>query len=236
MGRGTSVHFFGNSAEPKLIQQVVLNKRRITLKKVLLQYLGFELSREQPELKVEDIEYAGLGEEFFAVSKLLGIDSTMVPKQAGAVAIEVNGIAFVLDEESQFNRYRLQTLQSPVYALPLIHNLNRYKSYCLQESAQGAGGLLIKKTKDRSSMEKKIVPSESLLKHQALNDFMQDLLPLVHFVPVLRLSVFDQLETAGGLISLHKLLMDGDEASFSLIADHIMKQLEDLEEVFNLDY
>lgn len=235
MGRGTSVHFLGNSTEPKLLQQVVLNKRRITLKKVLLKYMGFVLSRDQPDLKVEDIEYAGLGEEFYAVSTLLGIEPGQGLLQADPVAIEVNGIAFALDDESQFNKFRFQTLQSSVYALPLIHNLNRYKSYCLQESTPSTDGS-IKKSKDRSSMEKKKFPSESLLRVQALNDFMQDLLPLVHFVPVLRLSVFDQLETPKGGVSLHKLLMEGDETSFSLLADHIMKQLEGLEEVFNLEY
>ena len=233
MGRVMPIQFF-RAAETDLLQQAVLNKRRTVLKKVLLKYMGLSLSREQPELLRMDIAYAGLEEELKAVASALQLDEDNIPGKAQGVDIEVNGVAIALDDEQQFNRYRLTTLHSPVYSLPLICDLNRYRGYCQAEGQHIYSG--DKKAKDRLSFQKITDPSEQTLKLRAVNDFMQDLLPLVHYVPVLRLSVFDQIESSQGKQSLHTLLMDDSRQSFELLADYFIRKLEDLEEAFNLEY
>lgn len=219
----------------QLFQENVLNKRRITLKKVLFNYMGMMLTREQPDLYMQDIEYAGLNNELHAVCMDLGLESTELPLQACKVDIEVNGVAIALDDEVKFNRSRLLTLASPIYSLPLIYNLNRYKSYCRQalpdEEFSSIEGRL---WKQRGSLPQ--FPESTMEKLQALNDFMQDLLPLVHYVPVLRLSVYDQLETPEGSLSIHTLLAEENKKHFEILADYLVKQLDDLEQSFNLEY
>ncbi len=235
MEEGKFAHSLKSTSEEKLLHQVVLNKRRIALKKVLLKYMGLSLSREQPILHMKDVEYAGLGDELLVVSRALGLEPAEIPLYAEPVAIEVNGIAISLDCEYQFNHFRGLTLQSPVYALPLIHSLSRYKGYCQPDPSHNSG-TAGKRSRDRLRLQKNSVPAAGVLKYQALNDFMQDLLPLVHFVPVLRFSVYDQLETPAGSVSMHKLLSGEDPAHFSLLADYISGHLNNLGEIFNLDF
>lgn len=222
--------------ETQLFQENVLNKRRITLKKLLFNYIGLMLTREQPDLFIEDIEYAGLSNELQAVCADLGLRASELPLQATKVEIEVNGVAIALDDEVKFTPSRLQTLSSSIYTLPLICNLNRYKIYCQQalpdaESQLTAPGAL----KQRGRIRK--VPEPTLReKLQALDDFMQDLLPLVHYVPVLRISIHDQLETPEGTLSIHSLLAEENNRNFEILADYLIKQLDDLEQSFHLEF
>lgn len=240
MGKVKPIHFFRSGAESDLLQQAILNKRRTVLKKILLQYMGLTLSREQPEMFRVDVEYAGLGEELLAVSSSLALQEKDIPGKALPVDIEVNGVVIALDDELQFNRFRLRTLQSPVYSLPLIYDLKRYSGYCHGEQpdhavpapAEFAG----KKSKEGVSLQKASEMQDEFLKLQAINDFMQDLLPLVHYVPLLRLSVYDQIETPAGSKSLHTLLVEDNRSNFELLADYFIRQLDDLEESFNLEY
>lgn len=237
MGKVRPIQFFRACAETDLLQQAILNKRRIVLKKILLKYMGLTLSREQPELLRVDVEYAGLGEELQMVASSLGFNNDTVPEKAQEIDIEVNGVAIALDDEHQFNRFRLQTLQSSVYSLPLIYNLSRYRGYCQYNQGQiSAPSQAGKKIKDRLSFQKAPESSDLILKLQAMNDYMQDLLPLVHYVPVLRVSVYDQIETPRGSKSLHSLLMEDNRHHFELLADYFIRQLDDLEETFNLEY
>lgn len=234
MGKVKPIHFFRGTAESDLLQQAVLNKRRTVLKKILLRYMGLTLTREQPDMFRVDVEYAGLGEELIAVGSSLGLHDKDIPEKAFPLDIEVSGVVIALDDELQFNRYRLQTLQSPVYSLPLIDDLNRYRGYChgMQETVAPAEN----PSKDRNSVTKISGTQENLLKFQAVNDFMQDLLPLVHYVPLLRLSVYDQIETPLGRKSLHTLLIEDNRQNFELLADYFIRHLNDLEEAFNLEY
>lgn len=224
-----------DTLEKSLLQQIMLHKRRVTLKKVLFNYMGLTLSREQPDLLLEDIEYAGLSNELDSMSKDLGLSREELPLQASRIDIEVNGVAIALDDELRFNNSRLQTLSSPIYKLPLIYNLDRYKSYCLQQPSSPR--LLLDGRKMKRSLNlRQTVGSSVVEKLGALNDFMQDLLPLVHYVPVLRISVFDQLETHEGVLSMDTLLSEDCRKHYEILADYLIKQLNDLEASFHLEY
>jgi hypothetical protein len=224
-----------DTLEKSLLQQIVLHKRRVTLKKVLFNYMGLILSREQPDLLLEDIEYAGLSHELDSMSKDLGLSREELPLQASRIDIEVNGVAIALDDEFRFNSSRLQTLSSPIYKLPLIYNLDRYKSYCLQQPS--APRLLLDGRKMKRSLKLRQTVGRSVVaKLGAINDFMQDLLPLVHYVPVLRISVFDQLETHEGVLSMDTLLSEDCRKHYEILADYLIKQLNDLESSFHLEY
>lgn len=227
-----------DTLEKELLQQIVLHKRRVTLKKVLFNYMGLMLSREQPGLFLEDIEYAGLSTELHHVSEVLGLRRSELPLQAGKVDIEVNGVALALDDEIRFNDSRLQTLTSPIYKLPLIYNLDRYKSYCLQYQDRRRHPLQDgrKVSRNLRLSQRQITGSTRVEKLGAINDFMQDLLPLVHYVPVLRISVYDQLETPEGVLSLNTLLSEDCRKHYEVLADYLIKQLDDLEGSFHLEF
>lgn len=225
-----------DTVETQLFQENVLNKRRITLKKLLFNYMGMMLTREQPDIYMEDIEYAGLNDELHAVCADLGLRSTKLPLQASKVDIEVNGVAIALDDEVKFNRSRLQTLASPIYSLPLIYNLNRYKSYCQQVMPDVEFPAIEGRSQKQRGSLRKFPETTMTEKLQAVNDFMQDLLPLVHYVPVLRISVYDQLETPEGTVSIHTLLAEENKKHFEILADYLVKQLDDLEQSFHLEF
>ena len=209
----------------------LLSQSRLVLKKVLVRYMGLTLTREQPSLTVDDIEGAGLLPQLKEVARLLGVKDT-IPPEASPVGTEVNSIAIALDEEAHFNQYRLLTLNSSLYAEPLVCQLKRYKTYCQREmgkvSRQGRGI-----QKDPPQCEFKGSYRQVQL---ALNDFMQDMLPLVHYVPLLRLSVFDPVSTPAGFRTLSSLMEKDDPKEYPLIAGFMEEKLTQLESSFCLDY
>ena len=213
------------------LSEGLLNQRRLVLKKVLVRYMGLTLTRDQPSLRLEDIEGAGLQPQLKEVGQLLGVKGAILP-EANPVETEVNSIAIALDEEVHFNRYRLLTLQSAVYAEPLICQLKRYKTYCQRVMGKTSG-----KEREVVNSSPQNKPGGSVHQVQlALNDFMQDMLPLVHYVPLLRLSVFDPVSTPAGIRTLSSLLEKDDQKEYALIAGFMEKKLAQLESSFCLDY
>ncbi|WP_017732934.1 DUF7255 family protein [Nafulsella turpanensis] len=208
-----------------------INQRRLVLKKVLVHYMGLTLTREQPALSLTDIEYAGLLPEVQEMARLLRI-AKAVPREVRPVETEVNGIAIAIDEEGQFNEYRMLTLQSSVYNEPLICQLKRYKAYC----QKGDGGLDGGDRRNRNAAGHIRKKSQLQPPHMALNDFMQDMLPVVHYIPLLRISVYDTIRTPAGIRSLASLLEKDDPMEYGVLAAFLEEKLTQLESSFHLDY
>ena len=210
------------SVEEKLIpsQRLVpsmLNRRRITLKKILNRYMGLPFTQYQPTVTCDDVCEAGLGDVFSDAAKNLVAETKIKKQVAEPVAIEVRGVAVALDEEVSFSYYRYLSLQSPIYSLPLLPKLTRYQQYCqlnMQQENIGSHGV------------------GKALKKRALHDFMQDMLPVVHHVPIIRLSVFDQFIDGENLVTLSDILSEDDTKYYQVVADSIAYQLEELDTLF----
>lgn len=206
------------SVPPRQLVPSLLNRRRLILKKILNRYMGLPFTQEIPPLWIDDIIEAGLGDILQEVKQQLLPQKKLSP-EVEPVAIEVRGVAVAFDEEISFTNYRFQTLQSPLYKLPFLPKLERYHDYCLywgeiigQEESADIG---------------------QILRRQAMIDFMQDMLPVVQHVPLLRLSVYDQFSDGNKVRSLHEILSEEDEPFYLHVADFIAEELNRIDAYFN---
>ena len=196
----------------------MLNKRRFTLKKILNRYMKLPFTQYQRPVTSDDVDEAGLGDAFSRAMK------DMLPlwrkrKQAAEpVDIEVRGVAVALDEEISFSYYRYLSLQSPIYKIPLLPDLSRYEQYCHQTMLEGIS----------------VLPAvEKAVKKRALQDFMQDLLPVVHHVPIIRLSVYDRFYIGEDSSTLGAILAEDNERFYQPLADNISQQLQMIDDNFD---
>lgn len=203
------------------LRRLALNKRRISLKRLLIRKMGLPLTHELPPLNWDDIEAAGLDAEVKRVMHMLDFNEKQIPLPLVPPEIELCNIGFLLDEEEQFNIHRFQTLQSSIYALPMLQPLEHYGAYCqLAESSRRGKGALPGRRKVYQ------------LKMQAMQDYLYDCLPVVHSVPIVRLSVYDLFETPDGISSLHDLLLKDDEKSQAVLMHYFEQLIADLSDQF----
>lgn len=157
---------------------------------------------------VEDVNSAGQADIVNHVYRKLGgvLPSPLLNLRAGW-DIEFDRMAVELDEYLHFNRFRALTLEAPIYIklakFPLIlyrKFCSTYEGRCLQ--AGGYGGKWSNKSADSqfgvSSSPKDLSGSgPSRWKQRALYDFVKDLSPLVVGVPVVRISIWDEVRESG---------------------------------------
>lgn len=171
----------------------------------------------QPPLTCQDVHDAGLGDAFDQTLHEIMPDYTKKSFEAEPVSIEVRGVAVALDEEISFSYYRYQSLLSPLYTLPMVPNLHRYRDYCRHFTLQEAGAS---------------EAVEDSIRDRALHDFMQDMLPAVHHMPLIRLSVFDRFSDGEDIKPLSKVLEDDNERFYLPVADYITQRLEEIDTLF----
>jgi hypothetical protein len=145
--------------------------------------------------------------------------------------IEFDGFAVELDEQLHFNRYRAETLRADVYAELPAFPLASYQSYCSdREEACLRAGCHGGKWMSSSS-ERQFGPSPprgdldgrgpARWRQRAFYDFVKDLSPLVIQVPVVRVSIWDEIEVEGKVRTVGEELTrpsrDGASAIIKLI-------------------
>lgn len=206
---------------PKYLVPTMLNRRRISLKKILNRYMGLHFTQLQPAMTYDDVIEGGLGEAFDqAVQEFVPSWKTGLKKkfyEAETVSIEVRGVAVALDEEVSFSYYRYKCLQSPIYTLPILPKLERYTHYCMNNMQQEAGSS---------------VAVDLSLRNRALHDFMQDMLPAVHHVPLIRLSVYDSFVDGEEQKALGRILEEDNERFYLPVADFVTQRLAEIDQVF----
>lgn len=196
----------------------MLNKRRYSLKKILNRYMGLPFSQYQPAVTSEDLHEAGLGEAFVVtLNELLPAEKKKL-HVVEQVSIEVRGVAIAFDEEVSFSPYRQQSLQSPVYSLPILPRLYHYQAYCQRYMPQ-----------QNSPISEAV---EEALRKRALQDFMQDMLPAVCHMPLIRLSVYDRFSDGDTYCCLGNILEADSERYYLSIADRINCELERIDKLF----
>ena len=203
---------------PQHLVPAMLNRRRISLKKILARYMGLHFTQYQPIISSEDIAEAGLEDAYLKVIREISPASKKRNHVAAPVDVEVRGVAIALDEEISFSYYRNISLNSPIYRLPLSPRVDRYKQFCQQHMQQQESLLS--------------TPIERALRKRAIHDFMQDMLPAVHHMPVVRLSVHDWFTDGDDFKCLGSILSDDDERFYLPVADYITEQLEEVDTLF----
>jgi hypothetical protein len=207
---------------PKQLMPSLLNRRRINLKKFLSRYMGLPFTQAQPVLHWEDMEEAGMLPVYDQLVRQLFPHSAKRKFEAEPVGIEVRGVALALDEEISFSPYRYQSLQSPLYRMPYVPNLQRYQAYC-HFWGEIIGG-------------EESVAIARKLRMRTIHDFMQDMLPVVHHMPLLRLSVYDLFGTGENARTLHEILSEEDTSYYPFVADYLAAELERIDLSFPLPF
>lgn len=150
-----------------------------------------------------DIVHAGLEPQVAEMYRALGGILDPFVLNLRSWDIEFDGAAVELDEHLHFNRYRLLTLQSPLYARLTRFPMAPYRDYCkIHEgdclTAGSYGGkwtnLSSERQFGRAGTPKDLDGNGApRWKQRAFYDFVKDLSPLVIGVTVVRVSMWDTI-------------------------------------------
>lgn len=123
-----------------------------------------------------------------------------------------------LDEEQHFNRYRLTTINSPIYVKLQADFINQYKQYCQTKENE-----CLKKASNRNywtneSSEKQFGKSDKLgsfvlngsarWKQRAFYDVLRDVTPKINNYKVFRIAIYDTLVVQDYEITVAEILDD----------------------------
>lgn len=159
-------------------------------------------------------------DEVIRIYKELGGVEDVFPCNLRKWDLEFDNIPIELDEYLHFNRYRKITLSSSIYnelsSFPLdryIFLCNKYENNCLKAGSYGGKWT-------NNSCEKQFgKPSNKgdlngngspRWKQRAFYDFIKDLTPLLFNIPLVRISIWDELELNSRKILIKDILDDCD--------------------------
>lgn len=166
---------------------------------------------DKPDMEL--IKKSGRFDEVCRVYRDLGgvLDEPIV--NPGKWDIDLKTCIIELDEENHFNRYRLITLNAPIYQDCKNFNVERYKQYC--KYYENKCPKTQKRWSTSSSDNQFGVSGEegdfsgngpSRWKQRAFYDYLKDLYSIIENVPVIRLSIYDQVHYS----TLNQLIKNGD--------------------------
>jgi hypothetical protein len=121
-----------------------------------------------------------------------------------------------LDEEQHFNRYRAITLRNEFYSSFSFPWRNRYMNYCHQYENKcklkaGRGGYWANNSTEKQ-FGKSSIPGDlngsgsSRWKQRAYYDFLKDVFSIVSGRSMIRISIYDNVETSAGEMLFGELL------------------------------
>ena len=142
--------------------------------------------------------------------------------------LSVDGLLVELDDQRHFNRYRLCTLASPIYA-QLTFPLREYRDWCVTHERTLRSGIWTNEACERlfgpAGPEKGLTPlggavdvadidvstgtGSPCLRQRALHDFVKDAWVLCSDVRASRVSVWDFVEVHGELTTVYHWLKQG---------------------------
>lgn len=173
------------------------------------------------------ITESGRYEEVNRIYKELGGILDIPPFHVDSWDIETKDFIIELDEENHFNRYRLITLNSLMYQEYDNFRVELYKKYCVAYEKK------CPKTQKRwstPSADKQfgISPPNgefsgngpSRWKQRAFYDYLRDTYSIITGIPVIRLSIYDQV----GYKTLLQLLEDQDTAKIKAHINELIRK------------
>lgn len=153
-------------------------------------------------------------DEVCKVYKDLGGVLNVPPLNPGKWDIELENCIIELDEENHFNRYRLKTLESPIYESYTNFDVENYRKYCKSYDKKCP---ISQKRWSNPSSDKQFGESglngdfkgngPSRWKQRAFYDFIKDVYSIITGIPVIRISIYDQVK-----YSTIKQLLDNEDS------------------------
>ena len=181
---------------------------------------------------LDQIKYNGKLDEVKEVYKSLGGILETPPVNTGTWDIDLESLIIELDEENHFNRYRLITLDAPTYMISNNFNVEHYRKYCRSYEKKCP---TTQKRWTNPSAEKQFGESgaegdfsgngPARWKQRAFYDYLKDLYSEITGVPVLRISIYDQV----GYSTIKQLL---DDENSLKIREHIMNLVDHVRSEF----
>jgi hypothetical protein len=147
----------------------------------------------------------------------------------------LHGVAVELDEQLHFNRYRLTTLDSPLYQQLPHFPLATYRGFCIDHEADclKAGSYGGKWTND--SCEEQFGPAGThgdltgrgapRWKQRAFYDFVKDLFPLATVTPVVRVAIWDEIEVTEAILTVGEALDRSIDAARQPLLELVQQRL-----------
>ena len=179
---------------------------------------------------------AGLEPEITRVYRQLGGGLEAFPARCGAYDVVYRGQAVELDEERHFNRYRLLTLDSPLYTSLSDFPLELYRSLCVSHEsaclkAAGYGGnwsnpSCAKQFSGSPPVGTLEPPGPPRWRQRAFYDFLKDIVALASGPRVVRLPIWQTVQLAGRETTIGQALQAGSPAELTALADIIEAKLK----------
>lgn len=198
-------------------------KRQATLGKALG---GLDSSHRK--LTNRDLQASAYYDEILSVYRRLGGILPVVPCNLKKGDIVLPDIIVELDEEQHFNRYRLVTLESPLYNKLGKFPLDQYRLFCREhEKACRSDGkfwtsdpceIQFGKAGERGVLDGQGAPR---WKQRAFYDFLKDVSVLIIDTQYVRVSIYDKVKYSGLVKTVDYVIrnqeQDGIEAIKGLI-------------------
>ncbi len=166
-------------------------------------------------------------EEIYRVYKSLGGLLDEPPFNVGDWDINLEKVIIECDEENHFNRYRLKTLESPIYNSDINFNIQKYKKYCkgyekkCRTDGQYGSSPSSQKQFGECELDKDMTASDySRWKQRAFYDYLRDVYSKITGIPVIRISIYDDFKYN----AVRQLL---DEANTAKIRDLVRSRVEE---------
>ncbi|MBO5157331.1 MAG: hypothetical protein J6C05_09435 [Prevotella sp.] len=150
--------------------------------------------------KPNDKEFrdANLYSTILGMYRNLGGKLHEIPLNIGKYDIDLENVIIEFDEENHFNRYRLETFNSPIYKDWKNFNVTNYQQYCTkyENECRTYGKFWNTDSSDKQygmSSPKGVLNNigSSRWKQRAFYDFVKDVYSIVINTPIIRISIYD---------------------------------------------
>lgn len=179
------------------------------------------------KLTEQELLASGYYEDVVNVYRILGGVLSMPPIRVGKYDIDTTNFIIELDEENHFNRYRLSTLNSPIYANNPNIDVAQYKKFCknyedrCRTDGKYAKSDSTEKQFEYCELDGNLGDSRSRWKQRAFYDFIKDITSIVKNVPIIRISIYEKYKG----LTIEKLI-DGEYRG--LLIEYINMRLDGL--------
>lgn len=179
------------------------------------------------KLTEQELLASGYYEDVVNVYRILGGVLSMPPIRVGKYDIDTDNFIIELDEENHFNRYRLSTLNSPIYANNPNIDVAQYKKFCknyedrCRTDGKYAKNDSTEKQFEYCELDGNLGDSRSRWKQRAFYDFIKDITSIVKNVPIIRISIYEKYKG----LTIEKLI-DGEYRG--LLIEYINMRLDGL--------
>jgi hypothetical protein len=187
-------------------------------------------------IEINQLIKFGLYEEIDRTYRKLGGICEIPPLKSGKWDICLDKFIVELDEEQHFNRYRLMTFDSYIYHVVNGFDVLRYKKYCIDNEL-----ICLKKSSwgkywTSSSTEKQFgLPGingdlensgSPRWRQRAFYDYLRDAYSLINGIPLIRISIYDELQIFGKTKSIGLLISRGTDSDLKEIEKFIERKLQ----------